>query len=274
MSDDRTLGAIFRQAREAKGLSQERLARDLNLLESVLRSLEADVYEQLPTGQERPLARQVAERLGLDPAQFDSAWQALPGGMAEETSDPKRERLERIVMGAITAGSIGLMAWLVVPGRNLKTGALDSGPSLPNRTARPMAESHPLPPGPNVPFPVLGELVPEVPRNDQGFLVSLRAQDASGARIVAQGFDEHRTLQVSEPWMTRVKGPFTITLENAGVVTVEVGGHPIRHGQSVGEVWVGHFGDAGQWLRPKNPPELPPTAPETETEVPPEGQGN
>lgn len=270
MSERKSLGTLLRQAREAKGLSLERLARDLNLHESVLRSLEADVYEQLPTGGERPLVRQVAERLEVDLAGHQEAWEALPGSMAEDSPDPKQERLERIVMGMLTAGSIGLLAWLVVPGPNLKRGPameIPRQPLGPHPGVPAMAESHLSAKGANRDYPVLGEVLPEVPRTEEGLLVALRAQDASPVHIVADGLDEKRILQVSEPWLLRVKGAFTLTLENAGVVSVEVAGRAIRHGQSVGETWVGRFNAEGQWIRPKAPEEAPPTAPEVDPEA-------
>ena len=270
MSGRKSLGTLLRLAREAKGLSLERLARDLNLQESVLRSLEADVYQQLPTGGERPLVRQVAERLEVDLAEHQEAWESLPGSMAEESPDPRRERLERIVMGVLTAGSIGLLAWLVVPGPNLKRGALNESQgqlSGPRPGLQPDAETHQPPQGSNRDYPVLGEVLPEVPRTEEGLLVILRAQDASLVHLLAEGLDEKRTLQVSGPWLLRVKGAFTITLDNAGVVSVEVAGRNIRHGQSVGEIWVGRFNAEGQWLRPKAPEEPPPTTPEVDPEA-------
>ena len=270
-SERQSLGTLLRQAREAKGLSIERLARDLNLQESVLRSLEADVYEQLPTGGERPLVRQVAERLEVDLANHQEAWEALPGSMAEDFPDPKQERLERIVMGVLTAGSIGLLAWLVVPGPNIKRGPTMENPRQPSGlhpSLPSVVESHLPTKGANRDYPVLGEVLPEVLRTEDGLLVSLRAQDASPVHIVADGLDEKRTLQVSDPWLLRVKGAFTLTLENAGVVTVEVAGRPIRHGQSVGETWVGRFNAEGQWIRPKAPEEPPPTTPEVDPEAP------
>ena len=266
MTESISIGRLLRQAREAQGLSLERLARDLNLHESVLRSLEADVYEQLPTGSERPLARQVAERLGVDPEKFSDAWEALPGGLSEDIPDPQRERLERAVMGALTVGSILLMAWLVVPGPNLKTGALNE--KLASRQGgRALSELQLPRPPQNQPYPVLGEVVPEAPENIQGLLVSLKSQDACGVHLVAEGLDEKRVLQVSEPWQARVKGAFTITLDNAGVVSLEVAGRLIHHGQSVGESWTGRFSAKGQWLRPKAPEEPPPTTPELDPDA-------
>ncbi|MBL0312585.1 MAG: helix-turn-helix domain-containing protein [Holophagaceae bacterium] len=261
---------MLRQAREAKGLSLEWLARDLNLQESVLRSLEADVYEQLPTGGERPLVRQVAERLEVDLAEHQAAWESLPGSMAEDSPDPKQERLERIVMGVLAAGSIGLLAWLVVPGPNLKRGAVNENKGQHSGThpvLQPVAEAHAPLRGTNRDYPVLGEVLPEAPRTDEGLLVALRAQDASPVHIVADGLDEKRMLQVSEPWLLRVKGAFTIILDNAGVVSLEVAGRVVRHGQSVGETWVGRFNAEGQWIHPKTPEEPPPTAPEVDPEA-------
>ena len=271
MSEKKSLGTLLRQAREVKGLSLERLARDLNLQESVLRSLEADVYEQLPTGSERPLVRQVAERLDVDLSQHQEAWETLPGSMAEDAPDPRQERLERIIMGVLAVGSIGLLAWLVVPGPNLKRGPLDehqAPKSVARQGLQPAATPHAPPRGAGRDYPVLGEMLPEASSTEEGWLVALRAQDASPVHIVAKGLDERRMLQVSEPWVLRVKGAFTITLENAGVVSLEVAGHTIHHGQSVGETWVGRFDAEGRWIRPKPPEEPPPTAPEVDPEAP------
>jgi hypothetical protein len=62
-----------------------------------------------------------------------------------------------------------------------------------------------------------------------------------------------------------VKGPFTISLDNAGVVALEVAGRHIRHGRVVGEPWLGQFGPLGEWILPREAtPQNPPTAPETD----------
>jgi hypothetical protein len=64
-----------------------------------------------------------------------------------------------------------------------------------------------------------------------------------------------------------VKGAFSLFLENAGVVNVEVAGLRIPHGQSVGETWTGRFDAEGRWLKPA-PPVLPeePVVPDDEEE--------
>ena len=89
-----------------------------------------------------------------------------------------------------------------------------------------------------------------------------------GARIEPEGgTPQVRALQVSEPWRLRVKGPFSLVLDNAGVVNVEVAGRRIAHGQSVGQAWTGRFDAEGRWLRPMAP-ELPeePAVPDDDEE--------
>jgi hypothetical protein len=62
-----------------------------------------------------------------------------------------------------------------------------------------------------------------------------------------------------------VKGPFTISLDNAGVVALDVAGRHIRLGRTVGEPWQGEFGPLGEWIQPAEAsPQSPPTAPETD----------
>lgn len=254
------LGELLRGARAAKGLTVEMLARDLNLSPQVLLKLESEDWESLPSGQARPLARQVARRLEVDVDVHREAFDRLPGAPESDTPDPRDERIERVVMGILTVGCAGLLAWLVIPGRDLRRGALPPGA----REAVPQPAQARLAEGERQAYPVLGEVMPEAPRTEEGTLVSIRVLDACKAHISGEGLDRSRDLRVSEPWLLRIKGPFALTLDNAGVATVEVGGRRIRHGQSVGEPWTGRFGADGQWLRTAPPIPEAATGPETE----------
>jgi transcriptional regulator with XRE-family HTH domain len=259
MIEQETVGQLLQQARVAKGLSREALALELKLPLRHIEAIEGDEWAALPPGRPRPLARQLAKRLGVDLAFHTGAFQIVPGVRELDPPDPRQERLERVVMSLLTAASALLVVWLVVPGPSL-----GRRPSPSYLTALPKA-SLPAPPAPSTaPYPVLGELLPESPLNAQGVLVSLRAMDTCEVRIELQpetgGQPPRqpmvRTLRVSEPWRLRVKGSFILTLENAGVVNVEVAGRNISHGQSVGETWTGSFDGEGRWLRPM-PPVLP-----------------
>lgn len=259
MTEASSVGQLIQKAREARGLTQEGLARELQLPQRHLEAIEGDHWGALPPGRARPLARQLAERLDVDLEYHTGAFQIVPGGQDLEPPDPRQERLERLVMGLLTVASVLVVLWLVVPGPSL---GRKPAPSYLAPLAKP---SLPPPPVPSTsPYPVLGELLPEAPLNEQGILLSLRGMDTCHVRIEPQtDLREQpleRTLRVSEPWRLRVKGPFLLMLDNAGVVNVEVAGRRIPHGQSVGESWVGRFDQEGHWLRPA-PPELPEGAP-------------
>jgi transcriptional regulator with XRE-family HTH domain len=263
------LGRALEKARLGKELSRELLARELNLSIAMLDAIEREDWSKLPPGQERPVTRQVAERLGVDPDKYPESWEAVPGYVAGEQADPRRDFIEQIVMGCLTLGSVGLLLWLVIPGPRIRTGAL----------ARPRRDPDPIHtpvfmPAPDQAFPVLGEVMPEAPWTEEGTLVSLRTMDTCGVRIESEKGIETRVLQVSEPWRLRVKGPFALHLDNAGVVKVEVAGRLILHGQSVGEAWEARFGADGQRVQaPAGDPKVKQSAPDTDPDTEPGGGG-
>ncbi len=265
MKADETVGQLVRQAREARGLTLEDLAQELKLPLWQLQAMEADDWVALPPGRQRPLARQLAERLGVDLEFHTGAFQIVPGVQELEPPDPRQERLERVVMGLLTVASLLVVLWLVVPGPSL------GRKPTPTYLTEPVRAPLPAPPKPSAsPYPVLGDLLPEAPLNEQGTLVSLRAMDTCEVRIEPQndtgGKPMIRTLRVSEPWRLRVKGPFAMTLDNAGVMNVEVAGRRIAHGQSVGEPWTGRFDGEGRWLKPEVPViPVEPVVPDDET---------
>lgn len=265
------IGEVLRQNRIAQGLSLFVLAHELNLSVPIIEAVEAEAWERLPPGRERPHTRQIADRLGVDLASFPEQWNQLPGALEQEPRDPRRESLERVLVSAITVGSLALLLWLVVPGPSLKR--------APRTAAVKEVEAAPalwVPKDPAGQYPVVGEVLPEVPVTEEGVLISMRDMDVCEAVVQglpqgpqdlqgAAGTAQRRTLRVSDPWRLRVKGPFTISLDNAGVVALEVGGRHIRLGRTVGEPWQGGFGPLGEWIQPAEAsPQNPPTAPETD----------
>ena len=96
----------------------------------------------------------------------------------------RRERLERLVMGALTGASVLVVLWLVVPGPSLGRKAASS-----RLGTLPKLSLPPPPPPSSAAYPVLGEMLPEAPIDEQGILVSLRVMDACGARIAQRGLD-------------------------------------------------------------------------------------
>ena len=253
------IGKLLRAAREELGLSLDLVASELKIPMRLLIAIESDEWDAVPPGRGRPLARQLAARFHMDLDHHPDALGLLPGKTAEPPSDPRLERLERAAMAAVGVGSVALLAWLVIPGPNLRERASPSW--LAKSPARLVP---PPPPRAGGAYPVLGEMLPEEPATAEGILVVLRAQDACDAEVVgADGVKLARPLQVSDPWKLRVKGPFSISLSNAGVVQVEIAGRPVPVGASVGEAWSGRFDENGAWIRPKLPP-VPAEAPTQE----------
>ncbi len=257
------LGEALRQARIACGMTQETLARDLRLPVPLLNAIETEDWSLIPPGRERPLTRIVAERMGVDLALHEESFQSLPGGIEQEPPDPGREAMERILLGVITAGSLALLVWLVMPGRDLRSRM----PAVQvSRTINPPSAY--VPPTFSGPYPVLGEVMPEAPVTEEGILVNLRAMDTCEAKILSASGEVKHSLRVSEPWRVRVKGPFTLTLDNAGVAEVEVARHRIWLDSNVGEAWSGAFGSDGALQLPRESvPEASPTAPETDPQA-------
>jgi hypothetical protein len=266
------IGEALRSTRINQGLSLFVLAHELNLSVQILEAVEAEAWQRLPPGRERPHTRLIAERLGVDLASFPEQWNRLPGAVEQDAPDPRRESMERLLVSAITVGSLALLLWLVVPGPSLKRAV--------RVTAVGESQTAPAPWTPKDPtglYPVVGEVLPEVPVNADGVLVSMRAMDTCAAVIqpgpgapgqALPGNPSH-TLRVSEPWQLRVKGPFVISLDNAGVVALEVAGRHIRIGHTVGEPWSGRFDASGAWLVPAEAaPQHPPSAPETDQTEP------
>jgi transcriptional regulator with XRE-family HTH domain len=265
------IGEVLRRTRIAQGISLFVLAHELNLSVAILEAVEAEAWERLPRGRERPHTRQIAERLGVDPGSFQEQWSQLPGALEQEPPDPRRESLERVLVSLIMVGCVALLLWLVVPGPSLKRNAKPLAQGLPEAGPAPW-----VPKDPAGPYQVVGEVLPEAPVDANGVLVFMRAMDTCEAVIQARpghpagpesapAVLDKRTLRVSEPWKLRVKGPFSISLDNAGVVVLEVAGRHIRHGHTVGEPWQGEFGANGEWYVPPPPaPQLPSTAPETD----------
>lgn len=258
------IGEILRAARVAKGLNQQTLARELRMPLHLLAALEVEDWKQIPPGRERPLARRVASHLGIDLSLHQEAWELLPGGVLQEAPDPAKERLEQALMGGLTLGCVALFLWLVIPGRDIKGSA---APRELRSGYTPMAVW--VPRTPPTAYPVLGEVLPEVPITPEGTLVSLRAMDACLGRIEGEGVNHSMPLRVSEPWILRAKGAFTLSLDNAGVVTVEVAGRRINHGRAVGEAWSASFDAEGRLVLPlEESPKLPLHIPQTDPEAP------
>jgi transcriptional regulator with XRE-family HTH domain len=242
------LSMAFRETREEMGIDIKKMANDLGIQLSVLEAIEALDWSDIPSDKAYELSVAIAGRLGLDLDNFYVDRAFFFGDINERDTRPRDMRRERAVMVTMTTATVAVLCWLLIPANDISVVAAKESPVSAlhgNAWKRPPSD---------VTYPVLGEVFPESPITNGGALVSLRATDTCGARIIMEkGQELEQTLRMSEPWKLRVKGAFTLHLDNAGVVAAEVAGVKIPHGTSVGQQWSGAFDDHGYWLQPKKP---------------------
>jgi len=243
------LSDAFREAREGIGLDIKKMADELGIQPSILESIESSDWSAIPSGEAYGLAASIARRLGLDLDNFYVDRAFFFGDLDEKDTRPGDLRRERMVMVTMTTAALIMLGWLLIPAKDISAVAPKEGMAAEARS------SVWKKPSSDVAYPVLGEVFPESPITKDGCLVSLRATDTCDARIVMEdGGEQGQTLRMSEPWKLRVKGSFTLYLDNAGVVAAEVAGAKIQHGAGVGQPWQGAFDGHGNWLQPQKPP--------------------
>ncbi|MCL1908880.1 MAG: helix-turn-helix domain-containing protein [Holophagaceae bacterium] len=241
----RKLCNAFREKRLALGLESTKLAEELGFPPEIIQAVEDCDWAKIPSGQEYTLIEAMAKRLEVDLRNHPVGRSSFKSGPQREEDRPAELRRERIVTFAFLVGAVAVLAWLLIPAKDL------SQPPSRDLLPPPMQQSLWQKPDSDQPYPVLGEVFPESPITNDGVLISMRATDTCNARIVAEnGRRQTQVLRMSEPWKLRIKGSFTLFLGNAGVAVVEIAGQKIQHGAVVGQEWSGSFDAHGNWLRP------------------------
>lgn len=244
------------------GLGREKIAEELGVSVDVVKSVESGEWTSENYTEEYALAMQMAEKLGIDFDRYVGMESSLDD-LFGATNRPMNPRLERAIMVAMTAGVVAMLGWLLIPAKDISRAA-DNSPQ-----AQSAEQTVWHKPDSDQKYPVLGEVFPEPPITSDGVLISLRATDTCETRIVAEDGQEYaQVLRMSEPWKLRVKGAFSLSLENAGVVAVEVAGVKIQHGAGVGQAWSGSFNAFGNWIRTEPAPVQVLRQPKVETVEP------
>jgi transcriptional regulator with XRE-family HTH domain len=252
------LSTAFRETREEIGLDLKKMAQELGIQPFVLESLEASDWSDIPSDRAYELAAAIAGRLGIDLGHYYVDRAFFFGDINQKDTRPSDMRREKVVMITMTTATVAVLCWLLIPASEIGLVAAKESTTTTQRG------SVWKKPDSDVAYPVLGEVFPESPITKEGALVSLRATDTCEARIVTErGQELDQTLRMSEPWKLRVKGAFSLYLDNAGVVAAEVAGLKIQHGAGVGQHWSGTFDDHGNWVQQKKP-----IAPQTHDPMP------
>ena len=242
------------QARIAQGLSLFVLAHELNLSVPILEAMEAEAWDRLPLGARA--APHPADRRapGGGPGLLLRAVEPAARGAGAGAARP--------APGSTWSGSWWARSrwapWPCCSGWWCPAPASSGAPRAPRREARGRAAPRRgCPRSPAGPYPGGGRGAARGARSTRRACSSPCAPwtPAKRSSRVAQGRRPGRlrpssgTLRISEPWRLRVKGPFTIALDNGGVVALEVAGRSDPPGPTVGEPWKGRFGPHGRMAR-------------------------
>ncbi|MCL1892924.1 MAG: helix-turn-helix domain-containing protein [Holophagaceae bacterium] len=247
----KNLCVALHNKRVALGLDLEKMSKEINISSKILNAIEKCDWSEIPSGLEFSLLEQIASRLEIDLKNHSVGVSSFSSSIAVENAHPGDLRRERVAMFGIMIATVVMLAWLLVPATDL------SQPPTSNPQPPSTQRSFWQKPDSELPYPVLGEVFPESPITEDGVLISLRATDTCTATIkIEHGPVQKQVLRMSEPWKLRIKGAFVLTLDNAGVVAVEILGHKIQHGAVVGQQWSGSFDAQGNWLRPLPRPAL------------------
>jgi DNA-binding XRE family transcriptional regulator len=237
--------------RRAMGLGREKIAKELGVSVDGIESVETGEWTSDNYSEEYALAMLMAKRLGIDFDRYIGMESSLDA-LFEAKTHAIHPRSEKAIMVGMTTGVVAMLAWLFIPAKDISRAAYNG----PQAQSANQAVWHK--PDSDQKYPVLGEVFPESPITSDGVLISLKATDTCETRIIVEDGQVHdQVLRMSEPWKLRVKGAFFLSLENAGVVALEVAGANIQHGAGVGQPWSGSFDALGNWIRTDPSPVRP-----------------
>ncbi len=231
MQNEVGLGAFLRGRREAKGLPLEDLSRATRIVPRVLRALEQDRWEALPApifvrGFIRAYCAEVGEPPEAALALYDGHVRAAPAraGAGPIVPPASVDGLVRRAGPVARPGFVLAAVLLAVGGTLFYLLAPSAGTSPPGAAPKLVPASRPTPPA-DEPAPAPpAAAVPSTPAPEPRVLV-VRAHEATWVRVRPDdGPASEALLQPGNAREWRSGGRFTVTLGNAGGVTLELDG--------------------------------------------------
>lgn len=238
------IGSFLRSKRISKGWSLFALAHELNLEVYIVEAIELEEWHRLPIGKEQYYVALIAKFLDVDINIFASSWDQLLE-TEKETIDPYKESLEKVLVTTIMICSIVLLFWFVIPGPNLKraSGKISDSLEIDIKSSHYNIKDHCK----NALYPVIGEIT-NVSHDNGDVLVVLRAIDNCEVIVKNKtGTEQKYQLAASKTLNLRFQEAFTITLNNANAIILEVAGHRIYH-SNINKPWIGEFNKFGQYM--------------------------
>ncbi len=241
-------GATFKQARESKGISLDRIAAETRISARFLLAIEAEEFHILPGGIfNRGFIRTYAEKVGLDPDQAIADYERL-GGIPETIEAPvttpvRPEKNWRRLYPVAVGGVILLIVIFYLGTREAsKTDPIASPPAAPPVTTAPpvIPSSPPTAPEPASvvpdPPPVVPDLLPQIPA--EALRIDIEAKETTWIKVYTDGKTVNPG-EILEPGMTRhfaAQDSIVLSTGNAGGLALKINDMPAKELGQKGEV--------------------------------------
>jgi cytoskeletal protein RodZ len=236
------VGAHLRQLREARGVSLEEIARATRVNSSYLQALEADDHASLPVPVfTRGFIRAYCQALGEPPEQslalYDgrgeaaapvasathaapsTAVPARPAGTPRSTSEPAPRNRGPVLVSFVLLVVLGVALFAVT--LLLQSGRESAEDRRAARTPPRTAEAPPSAPA----APAMSAAPAVPPPAPAGYRLVARAVETTWLRVRTEdGNTTEETIPAGQTREWFSKGPFTLTVGNAGGVNLEVNG--------------------------------------------------
>ncbi len=217
-------GSSLKKAREAKGISLDKIAGETRISTRFLRAIEEEEFHVLPGGVfNRGFVRTYAERVGLDPDQTVADYERLAEyrepAEPVQAADAPANKIERHLYTAAVGALVLLIAIFYLVTRSSGTTDEPASPALSATTPTPQ------PPQPPPPAEAPAVAVPEV----QPLSIEIAVHEQTWVLLTTDG--SAATELLLEPGMTRrftANRSIDITIGNAGGLTLKVNDKPVR----------------------------------------------
>jgi cytoskeletal protein RodZ len=253
-SDMSNFGSSFKKAREAKGISLDRIAAETRISTRFLLAIENEDFTSLPGGIfNRGFVRAYAERIGLDPDQSVADYERLlkvhePSEASVVT--PLKEKGERNLYPLAIAGLVVVIVIFYLVTREASNTAQTAGPPpvssvsspAPQTTASPVAE--PTVPGPALPPPTTAPEVtsaapePEALSPTSAVRIDIEISETTWIKVTADGTTVDPG-EILEPGTTRhftAQKSIILSLGNAGGLALKINDMPAKSIGKSGQV--------------------------------------
>jgi cytoskeletal protein RodZ len=245
------LGASFKKAREAKGISLDRIAAETRISTRFLLAIENEDFASLPGGIfNRGFVRAYAERVGLDPDQCVADYERLlkvhdpPEALA---ATPPKEKSERILYPLAIAGLVLVIVIFYLATRETSNSVQTASPppvssaatqTVAPSVSEPKAPAAPVAPPATTPNVTSTAPEPQGPAPGEALRIDMEVTATTWVKVTADGTTVDPG-EILEPGTIRhftAQKLIILALGNAGGLALKINDMPAKSLGKSGQV--------------------------------------